>query len=348
MPVNSLPDTVSLAPDGRSVLIIDQTLLPGRLSVAELSEEDEMCEAITSLRVRGAPAIGVFAAYALSLLSAKTETENPEVFDAEAARICAHIASTRPTAVNLFHALSLVSGAAGRESGVAAKKAAMAAAAHALCRYEINASEKMGEYGLSLLRDGMGIMTHCNAGALATVRLGTALAPIHLGARRGFHFHVYADETRPLLQGARLTAYELCADGIDVTVQCDGMAASLMAAGKIDAVITGADRIAANGDVCNKIGTCGAAIIAKHYSVPFYVIAPVSTFDKSCASGSEITIEQRSGDEVSSLWYSQQMTPDGVNIYNPAFDVTPASLITAIVTEKGILYPPFGASAASL
>ena len=199
----------------------------------------------------------------------------------------------------------------------------------------------IGEHGLTLLNDGDGILTHCNAGQLATSKYGTALSPLHLGRERGMRFKVYADETRPLLQGARLTAFELLADGIDVTVICDSMASQVMKNGWIQAVLVGCDRVAGNGDACNKIGTAGLAILAKYYGIPFYVLGPTSTVDLSIATGGDIPIEQRAAEEVTSLWYEKPMAPKGVKVYNPAFDVTPHELITAIVTERGILRPPY-------
>ena len=196
-------------------------------------------------------------------------------------------------------------------------------------------------HGLSLLQPGMGLLTHCNAGELATSRWGTALGPILLGQQEGYGFHVYADETRPLLQGGRLTAFELCRAGVDVTLQCDNMAASLMAAGKVQAVLVGCDRVARSGDTANKIGTLSLAILARHYGIPFYVLGPTSTVDLSCESGKDIPIEERPGEEITSLWYRQPMAPQGVKTYNPAFDVTPAPLISAIITEKGVAQAPF-------
>ena len=206
---------------------------------------------------------------------------------------------------------------------------------------DIASSKAIGENGLTLLSDGCGILTHCNAGQLATVRYGTALAPIHVGREKGMNFKVYCDETRPLLQGARLSAYELVCDGVDTTVICDNMASQVMKSGKVQAVIVGADRIAANGDTANKIGTSGVAILAKHYGIPFYIAAPLSTIDVTIKSGKEIPIEQRSGDEVTEMWYSERMAPEGVGVFNPAFDVTPNELITAIITEKGIICPDY-------
>ena len=211
----------------------------------------------------------------------------------------------------------------------------------AIYQEDIRMCKQIGEHGLTLLRDGDGILTHCNAGQLATSKYGTALAPIHLGRERGMRFKVFADETRPLLQGARLTAFELMASGVDVTVICDNMASQVMKNGWVQAVLVGCDRVAKNGDVCNKIGTSALAILAKHYGIPFYVLGPSSTVDLRTETGDDIVIEQRAPEEVSSLWYQKPMTPDGVKVYNPAFDVTPHELVTAIVTERGVIRPPY-------
>jgi methylthioribose-1-phosphate isomerase len=341
-----LPDTVALNQDGLSVNIIDQTLLPGELRIIAPETTDSMCEAIRALRVRGAPAIGVYAACCAAVLAARTAQSVPEP-DAWLADVTADmgaLAATRPTAVNLFWALrrqrdtldaALRGGATQREAA-----AEMLAEAARMVDEDIDRCRRIGEHGLELLPSGTTALTHCNAGALATVRYGTALAPFHVGRERGYIHKVYADETRPLLQGARLTAYELAADGIDVTVAADNMAASLMAAGKIDAVIVGADRIAKNGDAANKIGTLGVAVLAKHFGVPFYVAAPTSTFDPATPDGAHIEIEQRDGGELRSMWYASPMIPEGAKTYNPAFDVTPRELIAAYITEDGVIRRP--------
>ncbi|NLE12932.1 MAG: S-methyl-5-thioribose-1-phosphate isomerase [Clostridiales bacterium] len=350
-----MTDTVALGEDGRSIVIIDQTKLPGEAVLLTLRERRDIFTAIKTLQVRGAPAIGVTAAFALYLAAAEIADSGRyetccEGFLGELAEARDYYASSRPTAVNLFWALGkiydLAASYAGREL-VATVKALRAEAA-AIRDGDVASSRAIGEYGLTLLRDGDGILTHCNAGQLATVRYGTALAPIHVGREKGMNFRVYCDETRPLLQGARLSASELVANGVDTTVICDNMASQVMKNGWIQVVITGADRIAANGDSCNKIGTSGVAILAKHYGIPFYIAAPLSTIDRATPNGDGIVIEQRKPDEVSHMWYKQPMTPEGAKIFNPAFDVTPAELITAIITEKGIIYPPFaeGISAA--
>ena len=232
-------------------------------------------------------------------------------------------------------------GAHKAEGDVPALKNALRERALALWREDIEVCRAIGENGLALIRDGDGILTHCNAGQLATVRYGTALAPIHVGREKGMNFRVFTDETRPLLQGARLSAFELCADGVDTTLICDNMASSVMRRGWVQAVFVGADRIAANGDTANKIGTSGVAILAKHYGIPFYVCAPLSTIDPACPDGESINIEQRSAREVTEMWYAERMAPENVKVYNPAFDVTDNELITAIVTEKGVIRAPF-------
>ena len=258
--------------------------------------------------------------------------------------------SARPTAVNLSWALERMEKAAHRHQAQPIKgiKQALYDECIAIYHEDVFMCRQIGENGLTLLKDGDGILTHCNAGQLATSKYGTALSPIYLGRERGMHFKVFADETRPLLQGARLTAFELMASEVDVTVICDNMASQVMKNGWVRAVLVGCDRVARNGDVCNKIGTSALAILAKHYGIPFYVLGPSSTMDLRTETGDDIVIEQRSPEEVSSLWYQQPMTPEGVKIYNPAFDVTPHELVTAIVTERGVIRPPYEAAIAAL
>jgi S-methyl-5-thioribose-1-phosphate isomerase len=336
-----LPDTVGFSADGCALRILDQTLLPGETAFLELSRPGDIYEAIKSLRVRGAPAIGVAAAiglYCVALRFGETETAPFIIKLHEAAD---YLNSSRPTAVNLSWALREMTSAVDSNASVEANLLLLRVCAEQLRDADIAACRAIGEYGLTLLHDGAGVLTHCNAGHLATTRYGTALAPIHVGRERGMNFRVFCDETRPLLQGARLSAYELCADGVDTTVICDNMASQVMKNGWVDAVIVGADRIAANGDAANKIGTSGVAILAKHYGIPFYVAAPYSTIDLSTATGGEIVIEQREPTEVAELWYARRMAPEGVGIYNPAFDVTDASLITAIITDRGIIRPSY-------
>ncbi len=343
MIIEHLPDTVTLDTENRALVIIDQTKLPGELVMLSLHTQEEIREAICTLRVRGAPAIGVAAAYGMYLAALEYHQLSRAAFDLSYASASASLASSRPTAVNLFYALDRMQRVLTdhKDISVSDLLPLLYAEAQAIRDEEVAASRAIGEYGLMLLHDGDGILTHCNAGHLATVRYGTALAPLHIGREKGMHFHVFADETRPLLQGARLTAFELAADHIDTTVICDNMVSQVMKNGWIQAVIVGADRIAANGDACNKIGTSGVAILARHYGIPFYVAAPFSTVDVKCSTGEEIPIEQRDAEEIQKMWYRQPMTPENVSHYNPAFDCTPHELITAIITERGILRAPY-------
>ena len=336
-------DTVALDEKENALVIIDQTLLPGEVKMLSLKRQEDIREAIYMLRVRGAPAIGVAAAIGLYLAALEIDTDSADEFFGRLAAAKAYLAAARPTAVNLFWALDRMERAAlaCREKPIGEIKARLHDEAVRIREEDIETCRKIGENGLTLLRNGCGVLTHCNAGQLATTRYGTALAPIHLGRERGWNFRVFCDETRPLLQGARLSAYELMADGVDTTVICDNMASQVMKNGWVDAVLVGADRIAANGDACNKIGTSGVAILARHYGVPFYVLAPLSTIDRTLATGAEIPIEERRGAEITEMWYASPMAPSGVKTYNPAFDVTDASLITGIVTEKGVLRPDY-------
>ena len=336
-------DTVALDEKENALVIIDQTLLPGEVKMLSLKRQEDIREAIYMLRVRGAPAIGVAAAIGLYLAALEIDTDSADEFFGRLAAAKAYLAAARPTAVNLFWALDRMERAAlaCREKPIGEIKARLHDEAVRIREEDIETCRKIGENGLTLLRNGCGVLTHCNAGQLATTRYGTALAPIHLGRERGWNFRVFCDETRPLLQGARLSAYELMADGVDTTVICDNMASQVMKNGWVDAVLVGADRIAANGDACNKIGTSGVAILARHYGVPFYVLAPLSTIDRTLATGAEIPIEERKGAEITEMWYARPMAPSGVKTYNPAFDVTDASLITGIVTEKGVLRPDY-------
>lgn len=321
---------VQWAPNFDAVRIIDQRLLPGEFVERDLSTIDEVCEAIRTLAVRGAPAIGVAGALGLAALLSR---ENGAALRARALTYAQRIRSARPTAVNLPRAIDRMMQAIGAaEDGDIARIARQEATAileedRAMCR-------RIGEAGATLIPDGARVLTHCNAGALATSGIGTALAPVYVAAENGRHIEVFADETRPLMQGARLTAWELSRAGIPVTVIPDSAAASLLRSGAIDLVLVGADRIAANGDAANKIGTYGVAIAAKRHGVPFYVVAPSSTFDPATESGAGIPIEERGRNELS--------VPEGARVYNPAFDVTPAELITAFVSDMGIHHPPYG------
>lgn len=343
-----LPDTVMLDEAAPALVIIDQTLLPGELKLISLYDQGEIWDAIKKLKVRGAPAIGVAAGIALYLAAhaiCKDGVCDGAEFLARLGGAKDYLASSRPTAVNLFWALERMYKTAETfivgGGTVAACVERLCTECKAIRDEDIASSRAIGENGLTLLSDGCGILTHCNAGQLATVRYGTALAPIHVGREKGMNFKVYCDETRPLLQGARLSSYELFCDGVDTTVICDNMASQVMKDGKVQAVIVGADRIAANGDAANKIGTSGVAILAKYYGIPFYVAAPRSTIDITLKSGDLIPIEQRNPDEVTEMWYKERMAPEGVGVFNPAFDVTPNELITAIITECGVIRPNY-------
>ena len=339
-----------------AVRLIDQTLLPTELKYIDIRSFDDMCEAIAMLRVRGAPAIGVAGALGIYLgLVEKAPGSAAEVFEA-LDELCPRMIGVRPTAVNLSWAVNRVrqaveraaSAATGaRRSEPAELLAAALREAMAIAEEDAAACRRIGEYGAQFVPDGGRVLTHCNAGALATAGWGTALAALYVAQERDKRFRVWADETRPLLQGSRLTAFELAEAGIDVTVICDNMAASLMRAGQVDVVIVGADRVAANGDVCNKIGTYGLACLAKVHQIPFIVACPTSTLDLSLGAGDEIPIEQRDPREVTH-GFGRQTAPDGVGVYNPAFDVTPGELVTAIVTERGIVRAPYGPGLAAI
>ena len=326
--------------------LIDQRLLPGELVKLQCRDTEQLYEAIKTLAVRGAPAIGVAAAYGLVLGMQKLTEANDLKQGLEVlSQSCEYLASSRPTAVNLFWALNRVRKSAEEfntnkpNTKLQALREAVLIEANAIYQEDVDMCRRIGENGEKFITDGSGILTHCNAGALATAGQGTALSPMFEAHKKGRKFKVYADETRPLLQGARLTAWELKQAGIDVVVICDNMAGGLMKQGHINAVITGADRIAANGDTANKIGTYSLSILAKEHGIPFYIAAPSSTFDLSIQSGDEIPIEQRAAEEVTTFGKTQ-IAPEGVKVYNPAFDVTDASNITAIITEKGVIKNP--------
>lgn len=335
--------TVRLSDDLSAVVILDQTRLPAEETYLALSSAEDIWDAIYKLKVRGAPAIGVAAAYGIYICSRQIQAVSYNEFYAEFRRVKEYLAGARPTAVNLVVALNRMEKVVLENASETVPRLVQLLhdEAQAIREEDAAACRRIGEHCLSLLRPGMGILTHCNAGHLAVSEYGTALAPIYLGEERGYGFKVFADETRPLLQGARLTAYELHRAGVDVTLICDNMASSVMQKGWVQAVVVGCDRVAMNGDVANKIGTSGVAILAHHYGIPFYVLGPTSTVDKQCPDGKSIVIEERSPDEVSEMWYAHRMAPEDIHIYNPAFDVTPHELITAIITEKGIAYPPF-------
>ena len=339
-------DTVALNEEKKTVVIIDQTLLPGQTKLIELKTAQEIWDAIYLLKVRGAPAIGVAAAMGIYVLSLEIDTEDFGDFYEEFCKYKDYLDSARPTAVNLSWALKRMENAAlkaGRDEkrSVDEVKEILHQEALRIRDEDIEVCRKIGENGLKLVKPGDGILTHCNAGQLATIKYGTATAPIYLGQERGYHFRVFADETRPLLQGARLTAYELQAAGVDVTLICDNMSATVMKKGWVNAVFVGCDRVAANGDTANKIGTSVVATVAKRYGVPVYICAPTSTIDLNTPTGDDIVIEERPAHEVTDMWYKEPMGPKGVKVFNPAFDVTDHELIAGIITENGIAYEPY-------
>ena len=355
-------DTVALDDEKHALVIIDQTKLPSRIEILSLTAQKDIRDAIYLLKVRGAPAIGVAAAIGIYLAAreiaismtaqsgdAAGQGETTPDYNEFLRRFCeasAYLNSSRPTAVNLSWALRRMENVVLDHKGASVPQIvdALHDEALAIREEDILVCRSIGKYGLSLVKPGDGLLTHCNAGQLATVKYGTATAPMYLGQEKGYNFKVYCDETRPLLQGARLTSFELSSAGLDVTLLCDNMSASLMREGKIQAVFVGCDRVAANGDTANKIGTSMAALAAKRYNVPFYVCAPTSTIDMDTATGDDIVIEQRKPEEVTDMWYEKPMAAPGVKVYNPAFDVTDHDLITGIVTEFGIAYSPYSES----
>lgn len=363
MPNITTTRTVALDEGRCELVIIDQTRLPNETVLLHLGTLEEIYDAIKRLAVRGAPAIGVAAAIGVYVVSERFNESDADRFAEKFHKAKEYLASSRPTAVNLSWALDRMEKVVEENTApanvnhkghknyknhkdhkklpVMEIKRLLHDTALEILNEDIAVCRKLGEYGLTLIKDGDAILTHCNAGQLAAVRYGTALAPIYVGAERGMKFKVYCDETRPLLQGARLTAYEMVSVGMDTTVLCDNMAASVMEKGLIQAVFAGCDRVAANGDTANKIGTMNVAILARYFGIPFYVFAPSSTIDLNCKNGSEISIENRDSSEVSEMYYKRRMTPDGANIFNPAFDVTKADLITAFVTEFGVIRPPY-------
>lgn len=306
------------------LFIIDQTLLPNEEKWVEITNKEQAYNAIKTLMVRGAPAIGIFAGYSMAIFS-----QNNDIYELKK-----YLDSSRPTAVNLSWATARIVKA--YENGKNLMEEAIA-----IHNEDIEMCRKISEYALTLLHDGDGILTHCNAGELATSKYGTGLGPLILGKEKGYNFKVFSDETRPLLQGARLTSYELEKAGIDVTLICDNMASFVMKQGKINAVLVGCDRVAANGDTANKIGTSGVAILAEYYGIPFYVLGPYSTIDFNCSDGNGIEIEERDSEEIKNLYFEKPTALKETKCFNPAFDVTDHSLITAIITDKGIVRPPY-------
>ena len=352
---------------GDAARLLDQTRLPGETVYVDVTNEKQMWDAIRRLVVRGAPAIGVAAAFGVYLGVRDERPGELFAFYAKLNEVCDYLATSRPTAVNLFWAIDRmrrIARESGRGTSNLPPRDAIDMVRQRLLKECLDMIDEdtrvcraIGEHGLELLKqianrksqikNPIEVLTHCNAGGLATVQYGTALAPIYVGKEQGMQFHVWSDETRPLLQGSRITAYELQANDIPVTVICDSMAATVMKQGGVDAVIVGTDRVAANGDVANKIGTLSVAILAKHFGIPFFVAAPTSSIDLSLKTGAEIPIEERSPDEISH-GLGRQTAPDDVDIYNPAFDVTPADLVTAIITEKGVVKPPYVRTLASI
>jgi methylthioribose-1-phosphate isomerase len=335
-------DTLEWAGDVDGYLrLIDQTLLPVEFRYVDCRDPEAVWEAIRMLRVRGAPAIGIAAAYGVCLGVQPCLDAEEDAFFKQLDEVTEYLATSRPTAVNLFWALDRMREKAQKLRGTrttAETASALLAEARSIHEEDRQMCRRIGRFGAELLKDGQGVLTHCNAGGLATADYGTALAVFFAAGESGKRLHVYADETRPLLQGARLTAWELQQRGIDVTLICDSMAAQVMREGRVQAVVTGADRIAANGDVANKIGTYGVALAAAAHAIPLYVAAPTSTFDLSIATGDEIPIEERDPAEVTH-GFGRQTAPEGIKVYNPAFDVTPARLIKALICEKGVIEP---------
>ena len=348
-PTAGLPETLSWE-GGRPgyVRMVEQTLLPGQFTELEVRTVDQMVDAIYRLAVRGAPAIGVATAYGV-LLGVQGLVGRPAADVMEAfTDTCGRLERARPTAVNLFWALERMGERAKAKAAEGASGdeviAALFEEAMAIHASDKDTCQRMGVHGAELIQDGARVLTHCNAGSLATGGIGTALAPIYEATRQGKRVQVFADETRPLLQGARLTSWELARGGVDVTLITDNTAGWVMREGRVDMVIVGSDRIARNGDVCNKIGTYSVAVLAREHGIPFFVVAPLSTFDMSIADGSHIPIEERPAEEVTEPM-GQRIAPEGCKVYSPAFDVTPARLVSGIVTEVGVIHSPTTAAA---
>lgn len=336
-------DTVALDEENNALVIIDQTQLPYHTEILSLTKQEDIWNAIYLLQVRGAPAIGVAAAIGIYLAAREIKADGFEDFYAEFQKAKDYLDSARPTAVNLSWALKRMEQVVlkNKEKTVPEIVEILHKEAIEIREEDIWVCKMIGEYGLSLVKPGDGLLTHCNAGQLATVKYGTATAPMYLGHEKGYNFRIFSDETRPLLQGARLTSFELKESGLDVTVICDNMSATVMRNGWVDAVFVGCDRVAANGDTANKIGTSMVALAAKRYGVPMYICAPTSTIDMNTLTGKEIHIEERPAEEVVEMWYKKRMAPEGVKVFNPAFDVTDNDLIAGIVTEYGIARAPY-------
>lgn len=330
--------TVGFDTVNNKAVFIDQTLLPNEYTEISTDDYGEIYDAIKLLKVRGAPAIGVFTAISLAVLMNKSVANTYEELLAELKILAEKLVLCRPTAVNLKWATEEMLKAV-KECNADTFKETLTQKAIEISEEDIAVCRKIGEYGAEILKDCNSILTHCNAGRLATVKYGTALSPVYVAKENGHNIKVFADETRPLLQGARLTAFELCETDIDTTVICDNMASFVMKKGLVDAVLVGCDRVALNGDTANKIGTSGVAILAKYYNIPMFVCMPFSTFDKNIKTGDDIIIEMRNGDEIGNMWYEKKMIPQNAKTLNPAFDVTDHSLITAFITEKGVIKP---------
>ncbi|MFA7115940.1 MAG: S-methyl-5-thioribose-1-phosphate isomerase [Bacteroidales bacterium] len=334
-------DAVSLNETEDALLIIDQTELPNKEVFLELKTLKDISDAIYLLKIRGAPAIGVAAAYGICMCT--LNINNKETYIKEFKKAKNTLNATRPTAVNLTYALNRMDACLDSHINLNLNelKTKLLEESKEVKKEDMNMCYSIAENALSLIQKGSSILTHCNAGHLAVSRYGTALGPIYLAQHRGYNPKVFADETRPLLQGARLTTFELMKSGVDVTLVCDNMASILMKKGKVDMVMVGCDRVASNGDVANKIGTSSLAILANYYNIPFYVLGPTTTIDLNCKTGDDIFIEERPAYEVTSLYFSKPIAPKGVKVYNPAFDVTDSKLITAIITEKGVYRYPY-------
>lgn len=328
--------------ENNQAILLDQTKLPLEVLHEEVSTVEQMWNAIRALKVRGAPAIGIAAAYGMYLGAREIRAGNGNLFIEELRKTREYLATSRPTAVNLFWAIDRMMdrAVALKDQEVSVIQQQLLEEAKRIQEEDEQVCRAIGEYALTLFEDGMGILTHCNAGGIATAKYGTALAPMYLAHEQGWKIKVFADETRPVLQGARLTAWELQQAGIDVTLICDNMAAMVMSKGWVQAVIVGTDRIAANGDVANKIGTYGLAVLAKAHGIPFYVASPLSTIDLQTSTGAEIPIEERPDEEITEVG-DRRVAPQGIKVFNPAFDVTPSEYVTAIITEKGIVKAPY-------
>ncbi len=333
----------------RVLHVLDQRLLPEQTVYHERTNAREVYQSIKDMELRGAPLIGIAAAYGLAIHAFSSLANSPESFDKDIRQAADLLAQSRPTAVNLFWSIKRILRCVreNKEASIHELKEIIEQEALQIHHEDRQICQSIGEHGLSLLKPKMGLLTHCNAGSLAVGGIGTATAPMYLGHQKGYQFRIYADETRPYLQGARLTAFELKRAGLDVTLICDNMAALVMASGKVNAVITGCDRVAANGDSANKIGTMNLAILANHFGIPFYIAAPTPTIDPHTPKGTDIPIEERPAEELR-MMHGRSISPEDVSIYNPAFDVTPHELISAMITEVGIWYPPFDEKIASL